>query len=396
MASFGVVMLLAVSGCSKSAPASQQGGGGGQSEATATVRLPGLVYWNDRNPAGPWSVHIVKMDRNQNDLTLRSTLARNTVLGLDTLTAQLRTIPASFGKPVAAINGDFYVVDDNPYRGDPRGIQILEGELLSSPGDQVAFWMDPDSKPHTGLVESKMKVTLPDGTALRFRINEERGQKEVVLYTPRLGTSTRTAGGKEFVLAREGSSPWLPLSPGANYSVKITEIRTEGDTSLKGDRMVLSAGPKVTATSPLAVGDILKINTTVEPDMTGVRTAIGGGNVMVHEGKVADIQIPSSGAYKYRSVVERHPRSAIGFNKTHLFLVQVDGRQPALSVGMTLKELGKYMHGLGCEEAINFDGGGSATIYVNGDVVNSPCYGSERDIGNALVIVRRATSGATK
>ncbi len=385
-----------VSGCSKSAPAGQQAGGGGQNEAAAAVRQPGLVYWNHRNPDGPWSIHIVKMDRKQKDLALRGTLARNTVFGLDTLSAQVRTIPATFGKPVAAINGDFYVVDDNPYRGDPRGLQILEGELLSSPGDQVAFWMDPDSNPHAGLVESKMKVTLPDSTTLRFSINEERAQKEVVLYTPRLGTSTRTAGGKEFVLAREGNSPWLPLAPGVNYSLKITEIRTAGDTSLKGDRMVLSAGPKVTATSSLAVGDILKISTALEPDMTGVRTAIGGGNVMVREGKAADIQIPASGAYKYRSVIERHPRSAIGFNQTHIFLIQVDGRQPPLSVGMTLKELGKYMHGLGCEEAINFDGGSSATLYVDGHVVNSPSSGGERDIGNALAIIRRPTNESTK
>ena len=110
---------------------------------------------------------------------------------------------------------------------------------------------------------------------------------------------------------------------------------------------------------------------------------------MVKGGQPQRFSMPAGGAYKFRSVVERHPRSAIGFNDTHIFLVEVDGRQGELSVGMTLEELGLYMHKLGCQEAMNFDGGGSATLWVNGRVVNSPCNGSERDIGNGLVLVQK-------
>ena len=142
------------------------------------------------------------------------------------------------------------------------------------------------------------------------------------------------------------------------------------------------------------VGSILKISTGTDPELSGVRFAIGGGNIMIRQGVVQDIQIPSGGAYKYRSVLERHPRSAVGFNRTHIFLVEVDGRQPDLSVGMTLHELGEYMRGLGCEEAMNFDGGGSSTLWVDGKVVNSPCNGSERDIGNGLVVVRKPAEQA--
>ncbi len=386
ISSAALVLVLAVSGCSKATPAGPAG------DLSAAVKLPGLAYWNDRQDAGPWSIHIVKIDRSQTGLAYRSTLAKNMIFGLDTLSHQLRTIPEGFGTPVAAINGDFYVADSNPYQGDPRGLQIMEGELASSPGDQVVFWWGADSQPHIGRVDSKATVTLPDGTALPFRVNEERGPNEVILYTPRLGPSTRTAGGKEFVLTREGDSAWLPLAPSASYTVRVTEVRGAGDTSLKGDRMVLSAGARVTAFSGIAVGSVLKLSTSLQPEMTGVRTAIGGGNIMVHNGKLDEFKIPSTGAYKYRSVVERHPRSAIGFNATHLFLVQVDGRQPDLSMGMTLRELGKYMLELGCQEAMNFDGGGSATLWVDGKVVNSPCNGGERVIGNALVVVRKPAS----
>jgi exopolysaccharide biosynthesis protein len=70
-------------------------------------------------------------------------------------------------------------------------------------------------------------------------------------------------------------------------------------------------------------------------------------------------------------------------------LVQVDGRQPRLSVGMTLEELGATMARLGCEEAMNLDGGGSATFWCDGRIRNSPCDGGERVIANSLVLVRR-------
>lgn len=385
-------LLVGVAGCSKEAtPIAPSSSPLGQEPAQA-LKLPGLSYWNERRAEGPWSIHVVKIDRSRQDLRLRTTIARNTVLGLSSLSQQIRNVPASAGKVVAAINGDFYVVDQSPYQGDPRGLQILAGEVVSSPGDQVACWIDAAGEPHAEHVDSKMTVALPDGATFSIRVNEERGPRGIVLYTPRLGPSTRTVGGKEYVLDREGSGPWLPLEPAKTYTAKVMDIREGGNASLKGDHLILSAAPRVAGLNDVAVGSVVKISTATAPDLPGVQVAIGGGNIMVRGGKLQEFQMPSSGAYKYRSVLERHPRSAIGFNATHIFLVEVDGRQPDLSIGMTLRELGQYMRGLGCVEAMNFDGGGSSTLWVDGRVVNSPSNGGERDIGNALVIVRTPTT----
>jgi hypothetical protein len=75
---------------------------------------------------------------------------------------------------------------------------------------------------------------------------------------------------------------------------------------------------------------------------------------------------------EWSGFLRRHPRTAIGWNQDHVFLVQVDGRQSGLSVGMTFPELAKYFLKLGCRDAINLDGGGSATMWVLGQVMNSP------------------------
>jgi len=95
-------------------------------------------------------------------------------------------------------------------------------------------------------------------------------------------------------------------------------------------------------------------------------------------------------------MTERHPRSAIGWDARHLYLVEVDGRQENLSVGMTVEELAGHMARLGCSDAMNLDGGGSATLWCAGKIRNSPCDGRERPIANALVVLRKpsATAGS--
>ena len=83
---------------------------------------------------------------------------------------------------------------------------------------------------------------------------------------------------------------------------------------------------------------------------------------------------------------ERHPRTAIGIadqGKTLVLLV-IDGRREAWSVGMSSQELAVAMIELGCQSALNLDGGGSSTMVVRkptpqGDawkVINTPSDGS--------------------
>ena len=55
---------------------------------------------------------------------------------------------------------------------------------------------------------------------------------------------------------------------------------------------------------------------------------------------------------------------------------------------MSLIELARLMSTLGAYEAINLDGGGSTTMVVNREVVNSPSDKTgERPVGSALLVV---------
>jgi hypothetical protein len=352
-----------------------------------------ISYQHEKVSNGPWSIHVVKFDRSQRDLELRTTLSQETIFGLSTLVEQVRALPQQAGSPVAALNGDFYVIEaKHPYLGDPRGLQILDGELISAPGDQASFWIDAAGNPQATNVTSDLKVTWPDGSTTPIGLNEERRNGAAVLYTPRLGQSTRTQGGRELILERAGAGPWLPLQAGREYMARVREARADGDSSLTNGLLVLSVSPPLLTNSAAAqaeAGAVLKISTATMPDLAGVKTAIGGGYVLVRNGQKQTLDIPKSDAYKYRSVGERHPRSAIGASRNQMFLVEVDGRQPGLSVGMTLAELGDYMQKLGCELVLSLDGGASATLWFDGKVRNSPSDGSDRPIANGLVVLQK-------
>jgi Phosphodiester glycosidase len=88
----------------------------------------------------------------------------------------------------------------------------------------------------------------------------------------------------------------------------------------------------------------------------------------------------------------KNPRTAVGITATGgVIIMVVDGRS-AGSNGLTLYQLGKEMKALGAVNAVNLDGGGSATMWIKGmGVVNHPTDSTgERPVSNAIVILPRA------
>lgn len=342
-------------------------------------RTGGVTYIHDEVPNVPWSIHIVKVERARADLRFETTLGLGRHIGMSLVSEQVKAIPAEAGHPLAAVNGDFYK-NGNKYPGDPEGIQILRGELVSAPrGSHSCFWIDGSGNPHIAAVQSRFQVTLPDGRIAPFGLNEERAADAIVLYTAANGASTRTADGIELVLSRGTNANWLPLRAGKTYTAQVKQVRTTGDGPLSRETMVLSVGPKISSqVAGLKPGDALTISTATTPDLAGSTAAIGGGPALVH-GRTA---------VKFSGLQPRHPRTALGWNKDYFFLVEVDGRQQT-SAGMNFPELATYFLNLGCDEAINLDGGGSATMWVYGNVMNSPSEGRERPAANALVVVRK-------
>ena len=352
--------------------------------------LPGLSYTNCRIAKVPWSVHVVQLERSNALYEIHSVHAGGrSAIGLQTLSDQVSLMDGRAGYPIAAVNADFYQ-RDKAYAGAPRGLQVTEGEVISAPLGGVTFWLDARGEPHLTNLVSLFQITWPDGSETSFGLNGERHTDGVELYTSAVGPSTLTVGGRELILELAEGSPRLPLRVGRTYTGRVREIHEGGNTPLAPDIIVVSLGPTASQRLPsVQIGTVLRISTRSVPALHGIRTAISGGPVLVRNGKRQKMPTPSSEDYEFSSTLERHPRSALGWNANFLYLVVVDGRQKDLSVGMTLDELSRFMLDLGCKEAMNFDGGGSATLWFNGQIRNSPCDRAEREISNCLIVSRK-------
>jgi hypothetical protein len=346
---------------------------------------PGLDYAHLLSTNEPWSVHVARLERSRREFDILTTLGKGTIQGLETLAGQVKAMPSELGNPMAAVNGDFFVIKAGPYQGDPEGLQILNGELISAPG-KLSFWIEP-RRLHIEPISSAMKVTFPDGRTAPMGLNETPRTNGLVLFTPIFGSTTHATNFIELILEKSSGSAWLPLHADQNYRARVRSINGCGDSPIGPDRMVLTLGPRWTNTlSSADVGAVLTFSTALSKNLSKASTAIGGGPLLVHNSK-AQKWPTEKGTNTY--LLPRHPRTAIGYNSRYFFLVEVDGRQKGLSMGMSFGELANFMKDLGCSEAMNLDGGGSSTFWLNGKVMNSPSDKHERALANALVISRK-------
>ena len=99
----------------------------------------------------------------------------------------------------------------------------------------------------------------------------------------------------------------------------------------------------------------------------GVWQAFSFGPALVQDGAVTVSEGEEVG-----HAMASNPRTAVGIiDDLHYVLVVSDGRTDE-SAGLTLRQLASFMQGLGVTTAYNLDGGGSSTMYWNGQVINEP------------------------
>ena len=106
-------------------------------------------------------------------------------------------------------------------------------------------------------------------------------------------------------------------------------------------------------------------------------------------GLLEDGSIPISLDTEVGRAKASNPRTAIGIiDDLHYVFVVSDGRSDE-SEGLSLYELAVFMQELGVKTAYNLDGGGSSTMYFNGNVVNNPTSGfrdDERKVSDIIYI----------
>lgn len=104
---------------------------------------------------------------------------------------------------------------------------------------------------------------------------------------------------------------------------------------------------------------------------------------VIREGLDASYKVDSFNA----DISDKQPRTGIGIvGKNHYLIISVDGRAEGYSCGMTFQEFAALFAEYGCETAYNLDGGSSVTLYRNGEILNRPSSGGEREISDIIYI----------
>lgn len=106
-------------------------------------------------------------------------------------------------------------------------------------------------------------------------------------------------------------------------------------------------------------------------------------------GLVVDGKIVVNSSSEVGQAKSSNPRTAIGqISDLHYIVIVSDGRTNE-SAGLSLLQLAQEFEERGCTVAYNLDGGGSSTMYFNGEVVNNPTSGKsigERKVSDIVYI----------
>ncbi|WP_327086745.1 phosphodiester glycosidase family protein [Nonomuraea sp. NBC_01738] len=325
---------------------------------------------------GPWSLNVLVVDAK----TFRGRYAAS--LGTSVAKRETTSSMAKSAGALAAINGGFFNIHTaKNLRGEPVGASVVAGKLLSEavPGRSAVVLKGRTAR----ITELKSAVVAisQDGARLDVNgVNRATAADELVLYTEEYGAKTPADNGADAIIDANG---------------KVIALRASGGAVPKGQRVLHGAGAAAdwlwehawenwtvkvdTRLTDLRTGKLLPLT----PDLN----IVAGGVGLVRNGHVK-ITAAVDGQDSVNMILRRHPRTLLGVTRNgSLILATVDGRDPGKTIGASMPEAAQLMRWLGAVQAINLDGGGSSAMVVGKKVVNKPSDGSERPVGDALLVL---------
>lgn len=291
---------------------------------------------------------------------------------------------------VGAINAAFFDMSN----GVPYGLVVSDGILRSS-GSTVSVGLQKDGTVQIGLPNLEVKI---GDTIINYNkaLSKTNG---FCLYSRDYDTRTKSTM-SAYNLVLEPETDQLTVSGQVTATVKKIFADKTYCTIPEGCFVLALATDTAYASAmdtmkQYKVGDKLTITTTIDKDWEKVEYAVGGGELLVENGK-------AQSNFELNTADKQAARTALGVRANGQVVCYTADRG-TVSEGLTLDQLAKRMQELGCVTAINLDGGGSTCVGVTlpGDTdfttVNSPSDGEQRACANFLFFVRptRRASSAT-
>ena len=341
--------------------------------------LPGVTY--DRTvsftPHGVVVLHVITAPRPVGLYALAPVLARGTLTGgLEPVTQIERDLSGT--ATTVGINGDFMRAD-----GRPSGVWLGGGLLGQSPlASRSSIGIDLAGTLHVDRV--KLFGTW-QGTGQRRTLtglDAPPSPGQTVLFTSTYGPRTPVvAGAAEAVL---GAFP--PPAPNTDLAGAVTAVAAGGGEPIPpGGAVVMALGAaaaKLQAEAP--VGTTIHVRLGLQPAWDGIVSALGGGPVLVRNGKAVFRSLED---FTNDQVGARTARAAVGqLTDGRIVLVAVDGGRPGYSSGLTSFELAQALVRLGAVTAVGVASGDSVTAAFDGRLLDRPSGRAEQPAKEALLV----------
>lgn len=346
---------------------------------------PGVGYgdYQLQTDAGPLAVHIVSITPHRSDVKLGSVLAGDALVSRGETVGSM----AQRTRAVAGINADFFDIGNT---NRPVNMVVRDGELLQLPYKRYVLAIGHDGTPHIAEFSFSGQIVIAGRTMPLDGIDEmPQPGGGLSLLTPLYG---RVPPHDDLTLA--AVTPLDGIPPLARY--RVTSVADNLSPQPPGYYIAIGPSDYGVVGVPQA-GDVITVSGDLSPfELGDISAAVGGGALILHDGEwYDDFDAP----YREENA-KRMPCSGVAIAPDgRLFLVEVDGRQSELSVGVTRREFSALMRSLGATEGLLFDGGGSATLVVRrlGDnvagIVNSPSDGKERPVADGIFVYSTAPVG---
>jgi hypothetical protein len=280
--------------------------------------------------------------------------------------------------PVAAVNRRFDeegLVVYNHYYGDavPRGTRKSDSAIIA---EVLANRVIPEIGDQTETKTIDSTKILQDYRTARAREDQEHPLLKIACIPPP---------------HRRRDSPSRP-SVGSPMKLIVTVVDT-GTVAIPPNGFVISTGSSIDQLAAVQPGDTITLLYMLTPQPADpVRDVITGTPRLVRDGKAAP-EYSIEGSHAQRFVQGELSRTAVGISLhgDTLFLATVDSPDRAAgTTGMTLAQIAGFMQAIGAYQAMNFDGGGSATMVIGGETISR--QGGRpfnRRVSNALVVVKK-------
>lgn len=365
-------------------------------------QVAGLAY--ECHKKGKHIIHV--LDINPKYFRLELVKAHNQVFGRETVSS-IALRKGAF----AAINAGFFEIG-NSDDGRPSRTLIIDGQILSLVKDSQGLLIIDNNNLQIKQATAEVLLKIGNHRIIPNKVNDFPGKGDVVLYTSTWGPSSLTPYNFAEIL----------IDP--NYIV--TKISSNGDNQIepqgfilalpphknfsdiqKGDKVILeqdfldpiSRTPifknntaSVITGIPIIVKDGMVVDSLMSAKPTiHARTAIGtkpdGNIIMVVAEHFYTKPIQRVTLEEVQSILRKRQdikMETITIPEVHTILTN-HFTQGSDVVGFSLKELAEYMIELGCNSAINLDGGGSSTMFLDGNIVNATVGDEDEYIGQRVV-----------